>query len=151
MDNNIIIETIKKTKNDLFLQKFLNEIEDITDKDRISKLQDITYLHGIKKKTSIQQNMFADVEEHMFKKPWKRLPDVHKIMKIKEFLDNNITGETEKKKLFKTIKKKYIKEGPTLSKCIKYDNKNGTITNITCIVYNKKKQKYSLKLKSVEK
>ena len=99
MDNNIIIETIKKTKNDLFLQKFLNEIEDITDKDRISKLQDITYLHGIKKKTSIQQNMFADVEEYMFKKPWRRLPDVHKIMKIKEFLDNNITGETEKKKI----------------------------------------------------
>lgn len=94
-----------------------------------------------------------DMDIMMFKKPWNKLREFHKIMKIKEFIDNlsygskakqsNIDKNREflKKEICGGLKTK--KFGKNKSEVI-YDEENMIITSISSVDFNKKTGLYDL-------
>lgn len=93
------------------------------------------------------------LNELNFKKPWKKLKEFHKIMKIKEYVDNleyrkgtkqakiDTNRDFIKKELIDGIKsKKFVKD-----KCeVIYDQENMMIMNIDCVMFNKKSGVYEI-------
>jgi hypothetical protein len=87
-----------------------------------------------------------------FKRPWNKLKELHKIIKINEFADSlkykkGTISDEDKQKNIQYIKdevidglktKKFLKGGSV----IEYDDQKMVIISISCVFYNKKKHKY---------
>lgn len=94
-----------------------------------------------------------DIELMMFSKPWSKIQEFHKIMKIDEFINNLEYGS---KASSANIKKnrEYLKEEINTGLKEKKFNKNGSqieynrdimqIESISCIVYKKSKGLYQI-------
>ena len=94
-----------------------------------------------------------DIDIITYRRPWNKLKDVHKLTKIKEFVDEleykkkiksiEITKNREflAKEIYNGLKNK--KFGKNKSQ-IDYDQENRTITSISCIEYNKKTGVYDI-------
>lgn len=96
-----------------------------------------------------------DLDILVYKKPWNKLKEFHKIVKIKEFinrLEYNNKKEVNKKQIEKN--KKYIKDeicsglknkkfGKNKS-TIEYDPEPMTITSVSSVWYNKKTGLYEI-------
>jgi hypothetical protein len=93
-----------------------------------------------------------DMDVLMFSNPWEKLKDIHKTIKIKEFVDNLEYSINDKKKINKNKKflKKELVDGLHQKKftkkknSINYDTESMQITEISCISYNKKKKIYEI-------
>lgn len=93
-----------------------------------------------------------DMHIMTYGRPWNKLKEIHKIMKINEFVDALEYKKTDIKKINRN--KKYIKEeiieGIKTKKFIKnkntieYDKDQMIIISIDCIDYNKKKGIYKI-------
>lgn len=152
MDINNISENIRKLRLNLRIKKYQNEIDIISQenapwtKNRLELLQE-----AINETTSLQSNKtnktkvdFTEIESHIFKKPWNRLPEVHKIMKIREFVNNNIKKSKRKqleKELINAIQNTKLKT----KNDVDYDTNKGQIVSIKCLDINNK-QSYTLNL-----
>jgi len=94
-----------------------------------------------------------DIDVMMFNRPWKKLKEFHKIMKIKEFIDILTFGKKAKPKKI-AENKKYIQDeicnGLKTKKFNKnkseivYDQKNMKIISISCLDFNKKNGLYNI-------
>ncbi len=94
-----------------------------------------------------------DIENIMFNKPWNKLREFHKIMKIKEYVNNlEYSKKVKEKDMIKN--KKYLideicsglknkKFGKNKSEVL-YDQKNMSILSISSVDYNKKTNLYEL-------
>lgn len=98
------------------------------------------------KSTSIEkQNLKISSEEeysddYLYKKPWSKLANIHKIIKMKEYvnkllINNNEDRERLKETLAKLINKKIL----TKKDMVIYDVHNGRITSIPKLVYKEGK------------
>lgn len=92
-----------------------------------------------------------DMDILMFKKPWSKLREFHKIMKIKEFVQN-LEYETESENIDKNKKQiveKIIdgirtkKFGKNKSEII-YDPEQMMVTSISCLQYSKRSGLYKV-------
>lgn len=101
--------------------------------------------HEIKK---MNMDEYAkDMDVYVFKKPWNKLREFHKIMKIKEFIDKLSFGKKSKEKDI-TKNKKILKDEVCgglktkrfgKNKCeVIYDEKNMLIKSISCLHFNNK-------------
>ena len=94
-----------------------------------------------------------DIDIFVFKRPWNKLREIHKIMKIKEFVDEiiykKVVKEVDIKKnkeylkieLCKGVKeKKYTKNKNEIA----YDMESMKIISIGCLILNKKKGLYNI-------
>lgn len=88
-----------------------------------------------------------DMDILMFKRPWNKLKDFHKTMKMKEYIDH-LEYRKKAKQIDITNNKKYLKEeicsglknkkfGKNKSE-ITYDEEKMNISSISCIIFNKK-------------
>ncbi|AGC02008.1 hypothetical protein H012_gp451 [Acanthamoeba polyphaga moumouvirus] len=94
-----------------------------------------------------------DMDIMVYKKPWNKLKDFHKIMKIKEYVNKLPFGKKinkeEKEKNMEYIKQEIInglknkKFGKNKSEII-YNPDNMEITSISCVYLNKKKGIYAI-------
>lgn len=94
-----------------------------------------------------------DMDMMVFSKPWNKLREFHKIMKIKEFVDGLEFGRSASSKKI-AENKEYLKEkiiaglrGKKFGKNkaeIVYDVKELIITSISCLEYNKKTGLYAI-------
>ena len=94
-----------------------------------------------------------DIDIYVYKRPWNKLREFHKIVKIKEFIDNikfsskinqsDILKNKEKLKqeLCDGIREKKFKKNKNE---IIYDKDEMKITSITCLIFNKKKRLYDV-------
>ncbi|ANB50658.1 hypothetical protein [Powai lake megavirus] len=94
-----------------------------------------------------------DMDAMVYKKPWNKLKEFHKIMKIKEYINkltygekiNNIDMENNKEFIIKEIilglKSKRFNKNKSE---IVYDYEKMEITSISCLDYNKKKGIYEI-------
>lgn len=94
-----------------------------------------------------------DMDILVFRKPWNKLKEFHKIMKIKEFVDNLTYGKKAKQSSIdknKEFLKKEICGGLKTKKFCKnkseivYDEINMIITSISSVDFNKKTGLYDL-------
>jgi hypothetical protein len=94
-----------------------------------------------------------DINVMMFKKPWNKMGEIHKIMKIKEYIDNLNYGDdinskkiTENREDIRTqimegMKEKKFVKGKNI---IEYDTDQMIIINIDCIVFNEESGLYDV-------
>ena len=79
-------------------------------------------------------------DEYVYKKPWNKLNSVHKIIKIKEFIDNLNTNDIDMKKKLKAKLVTMIKNKELNKKTdVNYDMMNGNIIAIPIIQYKDSK------------
>lgn len=86
----------------------------------------------VDKKTEVNSEVKTDInttyssDENLYKKPWAKLNIVHKIIKIKEYVNNlNISDMDKhimKEKIINMVKTKTLKKDS-----INYDSNNGSI------------------------
>jgi ElaB/YqjD/DUF883 family membrane-anchored ribosome-binding protein len=101
---------------------------------------------SLKKESSKDKNLFDNIDQYMFNKPWNRLPEVHKFIKIKEYVNKSlIIYENEKKdklikQMFAAVKQKKL----TRKGSVNYDSVNCRIISVPSLKYNKNKEIYFL-------
>ena len=114
--NLITLTDYKNIEMNMILDSFINNEEMTSENNSISN--------------SITQSeiLSADIS-YLFKKPWNKLPLVHKIIKLKEFSkkisNTNSTQIKIEKELINLLKTKKLKSGD-----INYDSNNGRIIGI---------------------
>ena len=147
------IDSIKKLE-----LKYLNEIrKKLENNDSDYQLDKIkNYMELLKKpkveetpKTNEQSksdNAFSNIDQYMFKRPWNRLPEVHKLIKMKEYVTKSLIIQDTNKRdklisdLFKAIKTKKL----TRKGSVNYDPVKGRITSIPNLKYDNNDQIYYL-------
>jgi hypothetical protein len=91
--------------------------------------------------TENHKQIFAD--DDLYKKSWQKLNSIHKILKVKEFV-NNLKMDSEKDKiklkdeLVELIKDKVL----TKKESVKYDESNGKIISLPNLQYKDGKYYY---------
>lgn len=157
------IEEIQRKIKVKHLQELIKKLNSDNNDFHIKDLQKIV---KILKERSLQQNdyqqlspsknvdnnkinsnkLFDNIDQYMFNKPWNRLPEVHKLMKIKEYVNKSlIIYENEKKEklisqMFTAVKQKKL----TRKGSVNYDSINCRIISIPDLKYNKAKEVYYL-------
>ena len=141
---NNILKYCKKTNHD---QSYF--------KNQLKKLQDFeTSLTETEVKSETKEDTFDDPvseiqeveysEDYLYKKPWTKLTSVHKMIKMKEFVNKLLINDEDdknalKKKLVMMIKTKKL----TKKDQVKYDSINGRVIAIPILKY--KNGKYIVK------
>ena len=79
-------------------------------------------------------------DEYVYKKPWNKLNSIHKIIKVKEFIDTLNTHDIDMKKKLKKQLVDMIKDKKLNKKTdVNYDINNGNIIAIPIIQYKDSK------------
>jgi len=160
MDASAQIETIKidnfnrKLQNELDYFKSANNInifgnlqeQNISDRTLILE----TLLHiPVKKQNTLQQqkdNIFKEIDKYTFRKQWNKLLAFHKIVKIKEYIKENIQDEQMQNEIIEKLIK-YANEGRiNTKKYIVYDPNAEKILLMPCLIIDIDKKTYQLKV-----
>lgn len=139
----ILSEISESDINFTWLQAYCDKlIEKLNfDKDKLSETQTEKKPDSISPiETENHKQIFSD--EELYKKPWPKLNPVHKILKIKEFVNNlKINSEKERAQLrdelIDLVKLKIL----TKKEKVNYDEVNGKIISLSDLQY--KNEKYS--------
>jgi len=142
-------ELVKKLKSDES-DYHINDLNIIIKilKDRNNEISDQKIEVKESRRTKGTDNLFNKMDQYMFNKPWNRLPEIHKLIKIKEYVNNSlIIYETQKKeKLIKVMFNHVKQKNLTKKGSVNYDQVNSRIVSIPSLKYNKKKEEYYLNL-----
>ena len=121
--------------------------------DECVELKNIKYQNMLLNKkttqtTSSKSNIssldcFLQKNQKNEKKSWSKLEKATKLKKLSEFCDNQDCENKDnlKKFLLKCLQRKKLQR----SKDVNYDEETGKIIDIHGLIFNKKKQKYTLK------
>ena len=96
----------------------------------------------IKNKTKIQ-DVFGDIDKQVYAKPWKKLPDFHKIVKIKEYVTEKYKDEKKlqvETLLLEAIEKKELNNDLYVT----YDQSIQKITDIPVMKLDTETNTYKL-------
>ena len=151
-----LIKYSKKSnsKYEVFLKKY----KDLTELD-----ETLTESESIKQSAkeevnndSVSQNNSSESQEvvysddYLYKRPWTKLSNIHKIIKLKEFISKLLIDNQDEKD---TLKKEVVKlvHGKVLTKKdkVKYDSVKGRVIAIPMLTY--KNNKYQIKKVSHKK
>jgi hypothetical protein len=158
-------ETLPKQKhfNDCWLMYFdeykKENYDKIIEEESKSNLRTVKINYEYNNRYSNPNNIKVNTAElneyldtYVYQKPWGRLKNVHKNIKIKEYvnslkypddLDENKINENKlhlNKKLSEFIENKDYKQ----KDYIKYDEDNGKILDISCVIFSKSKKVYKI-------
>ena len=139
--NAVDISLTETESNESIQEKILDKQS--TDSDKYSKKYN-GFSATVEVNSEGQEIKYS--EDYLYKKPWTKLTNVHKMIKIKEFVNKLlITNENDKeelkKKLVGLIKTKKL----TKKDMVKYDSINGRVIAIPILKY--KNGKYLVKSK----
>lgn len=155
---------IMKLRDELFIMKFSNEVNNLkkndlnnmlTD-DRVQTLTDIINNklvdnNNIKKSKKPQSSDFHqyldEISKNAYRKPWNSLQKFHKSIKLKEF-SSNLTDDKKLQeeiysKLIDSLNNKHIHT----SKNVTYDYEKETIISINGLEFNSDNNTYKYKYK----
>jgi hypothetical protein len=145
MNDEYTLETLQLNLNIIYLNNLINGFSKLNInceniKKKLSKLNNNTHdiqTYSISEQknkiiTDMTEKGITETEtiDYLYLKPWSKLTQIHKIIKIKEFINNlNILDQTEKEnitcKLIDQIKERKIKNK------INYDDTKGKILFIS--------------------
>jgi|LakMenEpi03Aug12_release.lakeMendotaPanAssembly.Ray.scaffolds.fasta_scaffold461665_2 hypothetical protein len=160
MDPSHQIDTIKignfnrKLQNELEYFKNSNQTNifaNIHDENLEERTQIIEYLLNIpiKKQDNVQQqkeNMFKEIDKYTFRKQWNKLLAFHKIVKIKEYIKENIKDESMQNEIIEKLTN-YANEGRVNTrKYVTYDPNSEKILSMPCLIVDVDKKTYQLKI-----
>jgi hypothetical protein len=127
--NSINIE-LERAKKKFFIQRLQYELDDLDPEDQryeiIKKIYD-----ELTAKTQDLDSLFDAANNNVYSKKWNRLPQYHKIQKIKEYLNSKYENIEERIKI-ETILNNKLKDGKLNScKIVDYDTETFVIKKIT--------------------
>ena len=124
---------IKNNSEVEWITKHINKLNGIVNNNTESQL--------VKKNENIILNKNND--ENLYKKPWSKLNAIHKIIKIKEFVNNiKFENENDKEKLKDELVNLVKTNILTKKDKIIYDSDNGKIISIKNLQYKDEKYFY---------
>lgn len=160
MDPSSQIETIKI---DNFNRKLRNELEYLRGSNSTNiftnnqeqnfeerlKLLELLLNVPAKMQNTVQQqkdNMFKEMDKYTYRKQWNKLLAFHKIVKLKEYIKENVKDETMQTELIENLTK-YAEEGRiNTKKYIIYDPNAEKILSMPCLTIDFEKKTYQLKV-----
>ena len=84
-------------------------------------------------------------DDYLYKKPWTKLANIHKIIKVKEYINKLLISKVEDKdKLKETLVKLINNKILTKKDMVKYDNINGRIISIPKLVFKNNKYYFDM-------
>lgn len=84
------------------LNRIINELED--------KSNDIILQNNENNARNKIRNVFSEADKIVYKKPWNKLPEFHKNVKIKEFVSNYYKNDEVEKMLLDAVGKNELKK-----------------------------------------
>lgn len=119
--NNLISQMKKKKMDISYLSTLLQSIDNNVNESETKTI--------INTETDIKSD-----DEYLYRKPWNKLNNIHKMIKLKEFVNNlpinNNSDKIElKNKLTKMVKSKQL----TKKTSVNYDDVNCRIVSIPCL------------------
>lgn len=131
-------------------QKNLNiftNIQEHTVDNRKLILQSLLNL-PVKKIDTVQQqkdHMFKELDKFTYKKQWNKLLPYHKIVKIKEYMAENIQDEQMREEIISKLSKCAEQNSINSKKYIVYDPNLEKILLVPCLIIDIEKKTYQLK------
>ena len=119
--NNLCNSCIKQSINYSYLQNIINDLK--KNENIITVFENNTETDGMSEKI-----------DYLYTKPWSKLNQIHKIIKIKEFINNLDITDLEKENL-KDDLIQIIKEKKKKNKII-YDDIKGKILSISTLTFS---------------
>ena len=132
-----LMSTLKKINEDYsWVEKHIHELENISSSNETEQVEEVKEEELVKE--NIQNN------DH-YKKPWTKLNIVHKILKMKEFINNlkeisTMDKEMLKEQLCQLIKDKVVEKID--HKNVNHDMVNGKIISLLDLQYKDNKYIY---------
>ena len=121
--NNLIKQAKKENINKNLIEKELSKY-DKNEKSYFESESDSAVLYS---------------DDFIYKKPWNKLNNIHKKIKIKQFVNNINASNENKTKLIKELIKMIENKSLTKNKSVNYDSLNGKIISIPNIKYDNNK------------
>lgn len=146
---------IEHLRYNLACQRFDNEINFLKDQDNkdeyeerivlLNKIKDTLVKPTVLKTTKEKrEDMFKEIDKHIYKKPWNRLKPIHRLEKVKQFVNTEFDeeSETKRKKILADLTK-HINNGKlNTKKSVVYDPKEEKILSMPALKV--KKDTYSI-------
>jgi len=160
MDSSAQIETIKI---DNFNRKLQNELDYFNSGNNINifgnlheqdmnertKLLEMLLNIPIKKQNTLQQqkdNIFKEIDKYTFRKQWNKLLPFHKIVKLKEYIKENIEDEQMQNEIIEKLII-YANDGRiNTKKYVIYDPNAEKILSMPCLTVDFDKKIYQIKI-----
>lgn len=124
--NNLCNGCIKHSINYSYLQNIINELKKNESENILTNFEN-----------NSETERMSEKIDYLYTKPWSKLNQIHKIIKIKEFVNNLDINKLEKENL-KDDLIKIIKEKNKKNKII-YDEIKGKILSISTLTFNNEK------------
>lgn len=119
---------------------------DINVENRLKLLEKITG-QPVKQHDTVQQqrdNIFKEIDKYTYKKQWNKLIPFHKIVKVKEYINENVKDSKMQKELIDKLSA-YAEEGRiNTKKFVIYDPNAEKILSMPCLVVDTNKNTYTL-------
>lgn len=156
------INDIENARHTNFIDKIIGELDyltnlkptnifangsDIDISNRIQILQSLANVQ-IKPTNTLQQqkdNMFKEIEKYVYRKMWNKLTGFHKVIKLKEYFNENVNDEKTRDELIEKFTK-YAEHGMiNTKKFVIYDPNTEKILSMPCLLIDDEKNTYKLK------
>lgn len=153
IENIKISNFIKKLQNELaYLKDENNSISSFTNLtnkyDRIKLLETLLEI-PIEQQTTIEQqreNMTKEMSQYVFRKQWNKLFNIHKIVKIKEYVKDHIKDQKICNEIIEKLVD-HINDGMiNTKKYVVYDPNTEKILMLPCLTIDEEKKTYQIKV-----
>lgn len=153
IENTRINNFTNKLKNELaYLKDENNSISSFTNLtnryDRIKLLETLLEI-PVEQQTSIEQqreNMTKEMSQYVFRKYWNKLFNIHKIVKIKEYVKDHVKDQKMQNEIIEKLVE-HINNGMiNTKKYVVYDPNAEKILTLPCLTVDEEKKTYQIKV-----
>ena len=144
-------KSVKINDSDIVNNSDMSDIKPEPDSDsnssianiRISKLETIlkqVSTPAVNKQIGVK-DLFSKIDNSVYKMPWRRLPEFHKNIKLKEYIKDKAYSNNDTEVLEKLLIGNAILNS---EKCVTYDTTTMKITDIPALNYDEKTKEYKI-------
>ncbi len=126
-------------------------------RERIKNLEDIIAMvdKGEENSNKLKKNKlevdFDEINNYVYRKTWNRLPNFHKVVKIKEYIKELVNDEKTQNEIVKLLSKYVEEKKINTKKFVDYDSKDCKIVELKFFNYNEEDGTYEITLNKKKK
>lgn len=113
---------------------------------QLKNLEDQNFPTNITEKENKKQQMINEMEKYIYKKQWNKLTPFHKIVKVKEYIEEHYSEHSLKKSIIGNLVD-FIEAGKlNTKKFVIYNPNEEKILKLPCLTINDSKNTYQIKI-----
>lgn len=116
--------------------------------DRIKLLETLLEI-PIEQQTTIEQqreNMTKEMSQYVFRKQWNKLYEIHKVIKIKEFVKENVKDQKMQIEITEKLVEHIGNGMINTKKYVVYDPNTEKILTLPCLTVDEEKKAYQIRV-----